>query len=279
MLSYRHAFHAGNYADVFKHLCQVLLLNKLTEKAKPLCYVDTHSAAGLYDLGADMANKTAEYSDGIDKLLQRAGQYPEITDYLALISQFRDKDLYPGSPAIAAHLLREQDKLILMELHNNEVENLRANMGRDPRVAIHHRDGFEGTLAIAPPEPKRGMVLIDPPYEQAREYQDVVNFIQKLHKKWPVGVVALWYPLLAEKRNKAPAMLDALAKVQPASLFIAECWVKPQPQELGMYGSGMAFINLPWQVDQQIAQLLPILTSLLGQTGAGYRTEWLIEPA
>ncbi len=278
MLSYRHEFHAGNYADVFKHLCQSLVLQQLTRKPKPLTYLDSHSAAGRYNLASDMAQKTAEFVGGVDALLRASLHSTQAQGYLALVESLREQNQYPGSPAVAANLLRAEDRLVLMELHNTEINNLRDNMGGDPRVAIHHRDGFEGLLAVTPPTPARGLALIDPPYERTEEYQQVVKTLKALHQRWPVGVIALWYPLLAKKRNKAPAMIEAIAKNQPSSLYRAEIWVKSQPDELGMYGCGMAFINLPWQVDVQIESLMPELVQALGNQQGGCFSEWIIKP-
>lgn len=159
MLSYRHSYHAGNHADVFKHIVILLVLEKLKEKDKPFVYIDTHSGAGLYDLTSAEAKKRAEFETGIGKLLHSRDQFPELHDYLDLISLLnpgRRLTCYPGSPRLAAHLLRTQDRLILMELHPAEIEYLQKNMRNDPRIDIHHRDGLEGLIGILPPEPVRG---------------------------------------------------------------------------------------------------------------------------
>ncbi|MBC3767485.1 23S rRNA (adenine(2030)-N(6))-methyltransferase RlmJ [Neptunicella marina] len=279
MFSYRHAFHAGNHADVLKHACQSILLNKFKQKNKPFIYIDTHSGAGVYALDAEMASKNKEYVGGIDKLLNINTDNSAINAYLELIRGFRAHNQYPGSPAIAAKMLREQDKLCLMEWHNNEFDNLRRNMHNDARIACHHRDGYEGVLALTPPVPARGMILIDPPYELAEDYQKVVKTVTQVQKRWAGGTIAIWYPLLAKQRDKSQRMLEALHKSQPSSLYVAELWVKPQPEELGMYGSGMAFINLPFECDQQIEAMLPELDQTLSeQPGSGYRSQWLIQP-
>lgn len=150
MLSYRHAFHAGNHADILKHAVLSLLIEQLKQKEKPFCYLDTHSGGGCYDLTGEWANKKAEYLDGIARLWPQRGQWPALQSYFSCIASLNDDALhyYPGSPEIARALLREQDRLVLMELHNNEIDVLRQHMHRDKRVALHHRDGLEGLVAL-----------------------------------------------------------------------------------------------------------------------------------
>lgn len=279
MLSYRHAFHAGNHADIFKHLCLSLVLNKLLQKAKPLTYMDTHAAAGLYQLTSAMAQKTGEHASGVSKLLNTPNLPDTFNSFTSLIAPFFQQQQYPGSPSIAAKLLRDSDRLQLLELHNTEIEQLQKNLGRDRRVSVHHRDGYEGALALSPPTPRRGLILIDPPYEQAREYDQVVGFIKDIHRKWPVAVIALWYPLLGRERNRANELIERIQKNQPASLYQAELWVEPQSDDYGMHGSGMAFINLPWQADSEISGCLEPLSQILGGNTGGWRQEWLIDQA
>lgn len=277
MLSYRHAYHAGNHADVLKHFCLSLIIRKLVQKDKPLTYIDTHAAAGLYNLKSHMAAKNREFADGIDRLAGSI-QAPEmLRHYLSLVQTYRTRNQYPGSPKIAAELLRPCDRLVLLELHENEFVNLKNNMQGDARVALHHRDAIEGALALCPPEPKRGLMLIDPPYELNEEYIQVADLIKKIHKKWPVGVLALWYPLLAKARNRAPKLIHSIAANKPTNLFVAELWVGAQQEEAGMYGSGMAFINLPWQLDEQIKTCMPLLVKQLAEKEGGFRAEWIIQ--
>lgn len=281
MLSYRHSFHAGNHADVLKHVTQVLILEKLKAKAKPFVYVDSHSGAGLYRLDSAEARKTAEYESGIGRLWSQQASFPEIATYLALIKALNaDGGLrcYPGSPAIASELLRERDQLVLMELHNREVELLRKNMGRDSRVSLHHRDGFEGLAAILPQPLRRGLVLIDPSYEIRGDYQQVVDSVVLSWQKWPVGIFAIWYPILSRQRNRSGWLLEQLAKIPFANLLVAELAVTDQAEDYGMHGSGVVIINAPWQLDQQLMALLPRLHLSLAQEGQGQtRVEWLIE--
>ena len=195
MLSYRHAFHAGNHADVLKHAVQALIIESLKKKEKPFIVLDTHAGGGLYNLRGEWSQKKAEYADGIGRLWDERGQWPAMAPYFAVIDEMNsDGQLhyYPGSPELSRRLTRAQDKLALMELHNNEVEDLRANMGYDPRVAVHHRDGLEGLVALLPPTPRRGLVLIAPPYELKEDYFAVVDTLKKAQKRWATGMYALW---------------------------------------------------------------------------------------
>lgn len=290
MLSYRHSFHAGNHGDVLKHICQLLLINKLKSKDKGFVYMDTHSGAGLYNLDSEQANKTNEYQQGIARMGAYKGDDPAILAYQALCADYLAHDQYPGSPEIARKLLREQDKLALMELHNEEIHNLKNNMlkgtHRDTNIAVHHRDGYEGLIAMTPPSPARGMVLIDPSYEVASEYQQVVDTVVKAHKRWAGGIYAIWYPLLATredgqhsstKAGLSELMLDSLAQQDFKNLLQIELCVDGE-QQGGMYGTGMAIINAPWQFDEQIAECLGELTPMLAQSEhAHYSLNWLIK--
>lgn len=281
MFSYRHSFHAGNHADVLKHLCQMLILQKLSIKTKPWTYIDTHSGAGLYSLASEESQKTAEYLQGIERLSGYTGECTAILNYQTLVNQFLQQDEYPGSPQIAAQLARENDKLVCMEFHNNEIANLKRNM-RGTAAGIHHRDGFEGLLAVSPPKPARGLVLIDPPYELANEYDLVVDTVAKALKKWSSAVIAIWYPLLGgragAKQPLANIMLDSLCELPCNNLLTVEMEVEQHNQDSGMYGSGLAIINAPWQLDEDLRQCIPQLHQLLTiDPNTTYRIDWRIK--
>lgn len=281
MFSYRHSFHAGNHADVLKHLCQMLILQKLSIKTKPWTYIDTHSGAGLYSLTSEESQKTAEYLQGIERLTGYAGDCSAILNYQALVNHFLQHDEYPGSPQIAAQLARENDKLVCMEFHNTEIANLKRNM-RGTGAGIHHRDGFEGLLAISPPKPARGMVLIDPPYELANEYTIVVDAVAKALKKWSSAVVAIWYPLLGgragAKQPLANIMLGSLAELPCNNLLTVELEVEQQNENSGMYGSGLAILNAPWQLDLDLQECIPPLHKLLTlDPTTTYRIDWRVK--
>ncbi len=279
MFSYRHSFHAGNHADVFKHICQLLVLDKLVEKAKPCIYIDTHSGAGLYDLCSEESLKTDEYSDGIQRLKDYAGTNETLRRYLSIVNDYLAHQHYPGSPEIAQNVLRDIDKSVLMEFHNTEITQLKQNM-KFKGASIHHRDGFEGLIAITPPQPARGMVLIDPPYERVDEYQRVVDCVTKVMKRWNNGIVAIWYPLLgsrsSQKIQACEQMRQELSDVDvKTSLDVQFCINSPDSEE-GMYGSGMIILNPPWQLDCQLESVLPELCQLMGVERSGqYSINWL----
>ncbi len=284
MLSYRHAFHAGNHADVLKHAVEALILTQLCSKEKPFCYIDTHAGGGCYDLRGDWAQKKAEYVDGIARLWADRAPWQAIDAYLQTIARLnpgQQLDFYPGSPEVARQLSRPQDKLMLMELHNQEIDILREHMAGDPRVAVHHRDGFEGLPALLPPTPRRGLVLIDPPYELKEDYQRVVQTLRKAMRRWPTGIYALWYPILGQAQDRSRDMLQAFRQDESfPSLLVAELEVAAQSADWGMHGSGMLILNAPWQLDNQLQSLLPALCRTLSQDAhARSRIEWLRQPA
>ncbi|GAA0851965.1 23S rRNA (adenine(2030)-N(6))-methyltransferase RlmJ [Aliiglaciecola litoralis] len=269
MLSYRHGFHAGNHADVLKHIVQMLVTEKLLQKSKPFIYIDTHAGAGLYSLNGEEALKTREFETGISKITHQQ-QNSVLDDYVNLTQEYMANQQYPGSPLIAASLLRTQDKIVLMEYHNNEVVNLRNNLrglSFDAKAAIHHRDGFEGLLALLPPNPARGMVLIDPPYEVHTEYDQVLSTVKQALKKWSTGVYIIWYPLLSARAGKKSGMSESLcvqlAQLNCKNLLDVRMQIAANTEDAGMYGSGLAILNAPWQLDDAISQMLPEINKLL----------------
>ncbi|MDU0355179.1 23S rRNA (adenine(2030)-N(6))-methyltransferase RlmJ [Paraglaciecola aquimarina] len=290
MFSYRHSFHAGNHGDVLKHLCQLIILSKLKEKDKPFTYFDTHSGAGVYHLDSTESLKTREFQSGIAKLTDVSTNNELLAQYLKMVMGYSKFNQYPGSPEIAHNLLRAQDDIVLMEWHNNEYENLKSNInGRN--ISIHHRDGFEGLLAMTPPKMKRGMVLIDPPYELATEYKQVVETVVKAYKKWSTGIYAIWYPLIKDRKENAEqftsasskqgqsqAMLQALSRQDFKNLLQVELRVTSEEQAEGMYGSGLLIINAPWQLDTQLASALKEMAPQLASDAKGsFAINWLIE--
>lgn len=280
LLSYLHGFHAGNHADVFKHAVLSLVLESLLAKPKPLVYVESHAGAGRYDLGAEQALKTAEYRLGIERLWEQRDVFPELSAYLGAISALNPSggfSVYPGSPALAAHLLRAQDRLILMELHPTESQTLRRHLGGDPRIGIHRRDGLEGLTALVPPKPARGLVLIDPSYEQASEYKRVAEALIAAHVRWPTGVYALWYPRLGVQRDRSADLIGRIRESVPDGL-LCELRVRRQVEDFGMHGSGMLLFNPPWRLEERLADLLPRLADTLAMEGTGRSVpSWTIE--
>ncbi|OGT22110.1 MAG: hypothetical protein A2V90_04230 [Gammaproteobacteria bacterium RBG_16_57_12] len=276
MLSYRHSFHAGNAADVFKHIALVLLLRALLRKETPLCYLETHAGAGRYDLGCAEAQKNREYADGIGRLWSQGQAPAPVADYLALIRQFNPGqalNAYPGSPAIAQCLLRPQDRLVLCELHNSEYPLLKRLFSTDDRVAVHHQDGLQALKAFLPPRENRGLVFIDPAYELPQTWQQVVDSIQIAHRRWPNGSYAIWYPLIAGRsRQPFGTRLEhsGIRKILRADMLLNE-------NERGMQGSGLIIVNPPWQVKETLEALLPWLVRILAVGQGAYTVDWLVE--
>jgi 23S rRNA (adenine2030-N6)-methyltransferase len=275
LLSYQHGFHAGNFADVHKHLTLQLLLNALNKKSKPWSYLETHSGRGLYDLSSEQAQKTGEFRDGVAKLWGQTE--PEaLQQYLSAIAEVSQSDQllrYPGSPTLAALNAREMDKIHLMELHPQEVKELKRNMRLFANVGVHHRDGYEGVLSLLPPKPNRGLLLIDPAYEVKEEYQQVASFVGEAMERWPNGQIAVWYPLLAASRHEN--MLKAMVRQLPDVGVLDSQFIVAEPQERGMYGSGMLLINPPWQFDQQLDEILPTVQAKLGTEAPKTTLRWL----
>lgn len=275
MLSYQHGFHAGNFADVHKHLTLVLLLQALNRKAKPWSYLETHGGRAQYDLHGDQAAKTGEFQQGIARLWRQS--VPEaVQPYLEQVEAVNGKALqhYPGSPLIAAQLARADDQISVMELHPAEAEALKQVFRQDGRVAVHHRDGYEGVLSLLPPKPNRGVVLIDPAYEVKQEYQQLVRFVGKAIKRWPNGCFAIWYPLLPA--GLWQKMKSELAASGIRNILCSELEVTATAGERGMYGSGMLVINPPWQLDTTLERVSPWLQATLQQGEGHWRVEWLV---
>ncbi len=278
MLSYRHAYHAGNHADVLKHLVVVRCVRYLRRKDRPLCYVDTHAAAGGYSLLADESQKCCEYQSGIEKLWQQNDLPESVADYRNLVAEYNQHQhlsRYPGSPWLAAKVLSKQDALWLHELHPNEAESLKATFSRDRRIKVVAGDGYQGSVALMPPPQRRGLVLIDPSYEIKSDYQQVVETLQKLHSRFATGVFALWYPVV--ERQRIDRLEKALCSSGIQRINLYELSIKPDHSDYGMTGSGMIIINPPWGLQQDMPQALPYLARQLGEAaGSHYRIESLV---
>ena len=277
MLSYRHAFHAGNHADVLKHVVVLQIAEYLGEKPGPFWIIDTHAGAGRYALESAHARKLGEYRDGIARLWDRKGLPPAVADYVELVRMLNpDGKLrhYPGSPWLARQLLRESDRLRLYELHSSDVKLLQecfAGAGR--QVMVTAGDGFAGLKASLPPPPRRALVLIDPSYETRDDYVNVVKCLQDSLKRFPTGIYALWYPLLARlESRKLPARLKALGATN--WLHVTLSVKAPASDGFGMNGSAMFIVNPPWTLERKLHETLPALTAILAQgEGARYALE------
>ncbi len=266
MLSYRHAFHAGNHADVLKHYVLAQILGYLNQKDKPYWYIDTHAGAGCYQLDSGYAAKNAEYKTGIARLWQRQDLPTGLADYVQLVRDLNPDGalkLYPGSPLVARNLLRPADKLRLFELHPSDFPLLEENMRDAGRQALVKKgDGFAGLKALLPPPPRRAVVLIDPPYEDKQDYQRVVTALEDALKRFPTGVYALWYPIL--QRQELRPMLSQL-KILPTKswLQVSLSVHRPSDDGFGMHGSGLFILNPPWMLHDKLKATLPLLCNTL----------------
>ena len=251
MLSYQHAYHAGNLADVHKHAALALMLDYLTQKPKPLSYMETHAGRGLYDLQGAESQKTGEAAQGIARAeTWFAPDHPYIRALNATRTTYGPQ-AYPGSPLIAQSLLRDQDRLHLAELHPQEHAALRSAVtGRN--ITIHRQDGFALAQSLCPPDPRRGLLLVDPSWEMKADYSDIPKTFGQLARKWNVGIFMLWYPLLKDAPHAA--MLRTLDKTFPEGLR-HEVRFPPARKGHGMSGSGLFIVNPPWGMDAKLQQL------------------------
>ncbi|MEH6422022.1 23S rRNA (adenine(2030)-N(6))-methyltransferase RlmJ [Pseudomonas sp. CGJS7] len=282
-MNYRHAFHAGNHADVLKHVAVLALCDALTAKPAPLFALDTHAGRGLYPLDGNSALRTGEAEGGIGRLLAEAPKQPAITRYLAAVRACRAEhgaSAYPGSPWLLAHALREDDRIAACELQPEEAAQLKHNFARDPRMAVHERDGYAAMKALLPPKLgaqrfNRGLVLIDPPFEaQLQEFDTALGALRDALTRWPQGTYAFWYPI---KRRRALQPFYRRAATLPAkSILTAELLVRADDSPLRMNGSGLLLLNPPWQFDQTLGAALPVLARTLGETAdAAAGIQWL----
>lgn len=276
MLSYRHAFHAGNHADVLKHAVLAFMLEYYNQKDKPYWYIDTHAGAGAYQLDSGFAAKNAEYASGIARLMPRDDLPALLQPYVELVRGMNGDGVlktYPGSPLVAHRLLRAEDKLRLFELHPADLQLLHQTFaGSGRRVQIQQADGFAGLKALLPPPTRRALVLIDPPYEVKDDYRHVITALKDALQRFATGTFAVWYPQL--QRAEVPVMLEKLKKL-PAKewLHVALDVNQPSPDGFGMHGSGLFIINPPWTLHAALESTMPWLIEALGAEGAGYTLE------
>ncbi|MBI5462552.1 MAG: 23S rRNA (adenine(2030)-N(6))-methyltransferase RlmJ [Gammaproteobacteria bacterium] len=279
MLSYRHIYHAGNFADVFKHVVLVQLLRALARKDTPFCVLDTHAGVGRYDLSADEAQKNREFANGVLRLLDCADRPEAVEDYLARVrSENAESETfthYPGSPRLIRALLRPQDRLVLSELHKTDHAQLKQLFAGDAQVAVHLQDAYQGLKAFLPPKEKRGLVLIDPPYERKDEYERVAASLQMAHARWPTGVYAIWYPIMS--RSLAQRFHTAIAATGIRKILRAELCIEDDTDRTRFTGSGLLIVNPPWPLQDEIAAVSPWLWNCLApdkRGGAG--VDWLV---
>lgn len=272
MFSYRHAFHAGNHADVLKHAILVQMLDYLNRKDNPYWVIDTHAGAGLYALDGEWANKNAEFADGIGRLWDLKDLPPLLNDYLEQIKRYNTNGRlrhYPGSPWLTLDALRDRDRLRMFEMHPTESGILASNLEKLDRVnlrqtTIYATDGFDGMQALLPPPTRRGMVLIDPSYEDKRDYRRTLTAVKEGIKRFATGTYAVWYPLV--QRREATEMVRSFENLQIKNwLHVSLTVKKPTSEGFGLHGSGMFIVNPPWTLHAALKESMPVLTRLLAQ--------------
>jgi 23S rRNA (adenine2030-N6)-methyltransferase len=282
-MNYRHAFHAGNHADVLKHLVLIALLDALKRKDTPFLVLDTHAGRGDYALDSSQAKRTGEAKTGVLKLRKAINKgvtpAPAVQAYLDALERLDpggEKRTYPGSPRLVAEALREGDHLDACELNPEEAALLKANFARDPRVGAHHRDGYQAMRALLPPKEgrTRGLVLIDPPYEaQEDEFIQLREVILDTLRRWPTGMLAVWYPI--KQRRTLMPFFRRMAALPAKSVVVAEVQIQPDDSPLRMTGSGMLVINPPWKLEDALKPALAQLSAALGEDRPSWRLEWL----
>ena len=279
-MNYRHAFHAGNHADVLKHLCIARILVLLAKKDAPYAYLDSHAGVGLYDLLGDQASRTGEWREGIGRLWEQPALPEALMNYLQVVRALNaDGRLryYPGSPELARRLSRPQDRLHCNEKHPEDGALLKANMAEDRRVAVHRGDGWHVPRALLPTAEKRVLLLIDPPFEQVDELQRCVKALNDALGRMRQAIVVIWYPIKDERQLRS--FYQALAASAAPKLLRAELMVHPADNALGLNGSGLAIANPPWGLEDSLRELLPWLAEQLAQSQATWRLDWLISEA
>ena len=279
-MNYRHAFHAGNHADVLKHLCIARILALLAKKDAPYAYLDSHAGVGLYVLLGDQASRTGEWREGIGRLWEQPALPEALMNYLQVVRALNaDGRLryYPGSPELARRLSRPQDRLHCNEKHPEDGALLKANMAEDRRVAVHRGDGWHVPRALLPTAEKRVLLLIDPPFEQVDELQRCVKALNDALGRMRQAIVVIWYPIKDERQLRS--FYQALAASAAPKLLRAELMVHPADNALGLNGSGLAIANPPWGLEDSLRELLPWLAEQLAQSQATWRLDWLISEA
>ncbi len=271
-MKYRHAFHAGNFADVHKHVTLVALLQAMVRKDKGFLFVDTHAGRGVYDLHSGAARRSEEASAGIGLLAGPTGEV-EIDAYLEAVAAFRrerhERHAYPGSPLLAERWLRPQDRAALVEAETTEHVELRRELRDRPRIVVENGDGYLRLAAWLPPIERRALVLLDPPYEESRaDFDRAAAATVAALTRFPTCVVALWYPIKLERDTAR--WLDGLAtKLAPRPMLVSELWVHPRDSRIGLNGSGMAIVNPPYLVEERMREWLPALHRRLDPASEG----------
>jgi len=265
-MNYRHIYHAGNFADVFKHALLTLLIERLKAKDTPFAAIDTHAGAGLYDISAAEAQRTGEFARGYGQA--RAGLPAALVPYrdaVAALNPDGSMRFYPGSPLLALRLMRPQDRLVACELHPEDARHLKLALQGDRRAEIHHRDGYRALKAFLPPRERRGLVLIDPPFETEDERRQMVRALAVAHGRWPTGIYALWYPIKAD--SEARLLHAELANTGIPRQVAFEMRIRDGDDPARLNGCGLAIVNPPYQFDLVAMPVLQALHCALAEAG------------
>ena len=279
-MNYRHAFHAGNFADVLKHVVLTRVLVHLREKPGAFRVIDTHAGAGLYDLTSSEATRGGEWPDGIGRLMDASLPKPAaelLAPYLEAIRALNPGGKlrsYPGSPVLAQHFLRRQDRLIACELEPHAAKALHRSLAGDERAKAIEIDGWTGLSAYIPPVERRGVVLIDPPFEEPGDYTRLANVLDTARRKWASGTYVLWYPI--KGRPEPDALAKRIRRFNMPKVMRVELTVSPLSDPSHLNGCGLIVLNPPWKLETELSAVLPTLAALLGRAGkSGSRLDWL----
>lgn len=272
-MNYRHAYHAGNFADVLKHVVLALCVEYLQRKDGPLCFIDAHAGAGLYDLGGEEAQKTAEWGSGVGRVWGREDAPAELGPYLGLIREEMEQGRYPGSPLMIARSLRPQDRLVASELHHETHEELQWLLRPYGGARTMAVDAYQCLRAHIPPRERRGLALIDPPFEQKDEFETLALQMEQWKKRWATGVYLLWHPIKAHQ--SVDALKNAARDLGLRRTWSVEALVAPRERWNAMNGCGVIVFNAPYSVPERVEALLPWLKEAMGLHDAA--TEWLTD--
>ncbi|CCG41558.1 23S rRNA (adenine(2030)-N(6))-methyltransferase RlmJ [Magnetospirillum molischianum] len=279
-MNYRHAYHAGNFADVVKHAVLAMVVTALKRKETPFFALDTHAGIGAYNLEADEAQRTGEFKGGIARLLEAAMPPSALDPYLAAVRAVNPAGgctCYPGSPELVRGMMRATDRLALVELHPEDVDVLRHRFAADRRVGIHHMDGYVAVKALLPPPERRGLVLIDPPFEVKDEHERLLVALRRIRRRWANAITLVWYPI--KGMEPVERLYGALRSEGGVETLAVELMLRPPVDPFRLNGSGLVVVNPPWGLDRDLAALLPWLTSVLAPEGGFYRQEVLVAEA
>jgi 23S rRNA (adenine2030-N6)-methyltransferase len=271
-MNYRHAYHAGNHTEVFKHSVLVALIRQLQEKPTPIVVIDTHAGIGVYDLLSEPSRKTNEAQNGVGAIFSKS--IPSAEAYLSILRYLNPDGLvrYPGSPSIIRALLRDNDRLIAVELHKEDAAKLRLTFKDDRQVAIHQRDGYEALFAFIPPAQRRGLVFVDPPFESKDEFRMLATKLITAYHKWPTGVFAAWYPI---KSRAAPQRL--IGELRASGIFkcLSTEFLRYPLDGTTLAGSGIVLINPPWKLDDKLRVLCAELADAFGGMDGRWSVSWV----